>query len=104
MFRSASTETDLVEIDFPGPRETIVSTHYAIRVKASKASQVDVSIDGGLWQPCRFSVGYWWFDWSNIGAGAHEIRARARRNPGGCFESAPRRVVAKQDALFGGKP
>ncbi|MBI4375322.1 MAG: hypothetical protein HY549_02615 [Elusimicrobia bacterium] len=64
-------------IDYPREYERITSHHYTFRVKAPlNAEKVEVCVDGSPWQLCRYSAGYWWFDWSNYTSGEHEIVAR----------------------------
>ena len=46
------------------------------------AEQVEISIDGGVWQNCRLTSGYWWYDWSAIRPGRHTLVARMRTPDG----------------------
>lgn len=69
-------QTARVAIDFPCKEETIRSDHYTLRIGAAEEGQVEVSLDGGPWQPCRPAQGYWWFDWSGYGAGRHRAVAQ----------------------------
>lgn len=71
-------ETAPLALDYPQAREKIVSRHYTLRLTAyESAASVEVSINEGQWQPCRFSVGHWWYDWADYGSGKHTLRARA---------------------------
>ncbi|MEW6556935.1 MAG: hypothetical protein AB1349_06230 [Elusimicrobiota bacterium] len=71
-----AVETPYVLIDYPQENEVITSPTYTIRIGAnSSTNSVRVKIDTGDWSQCRQSVGYWWFDWANYPAGAHEIIA-----------------------------
>jgi hypothetical protein len=64
-------------IDYPKQDETVVGWEYTIRVSAPEdAASVDIAIDQGDWQACRYAVGFWWFDWSAFGKGEHEVVAR----------------------------
>ena len=76
-------------IDFPKQNEKIASRHYGMRVTAPAADEADVSINQGPWQPCRESVGHWWFDWTGFDAGEHEVIVRARMKGGRWLVSTP---------------
>ncbi len=68
--------TQYVGVDYPQVGEILTSPQYAIRISTSATEGVDISIDGKEWQPCRESVGFWWYDWSGFGAGVHTVVAR----------------------------
>lgn len=76
-------------LDYPKQYEHLVQGHYGTRITAPDADEVDVSVDQGPWQPCRESVGHWWFDWSADDAGEHEVIARARLTGGRWLVSTP---------------
>lgn len=77
-------------VDFPLQDETVLSSHYTFRLSApEKADSVDVSIDQGPWLACRKAEGFWWFDWSGFGDGAHELIARTPGKGGRFSMSAP---------------
>lgn len=86
MDENAHEEADLT-IDFPQEGEVITSSHYTIRISATEASDVEVSINEGPWQACRESAGYWWFDWSSYESGPHEIMARGVDREGDLIEA-----------------
>jgi len=66
-----------LSVDFPRQGERITSPTYAVRVTApADARVVEVSLDQGPWQPCRDSVGHWWYDWADYSSGEHEVIAR----------------------------
>jgi len=67
-----------VVVDHPQDGEIISGLHYAIRIGASDNGSVEISFDGGEWQPCRASAGYWWFDWGYFTPGIHDITVRLR--------------------------
>jgi hypothetical protein len=70
-------KTVKANIDYPQEEEAITSEHYTFRVKAPlNAEKVEVCIDGAPWQLCRYSSGFWWYDWSDYGSGEHEVVAR----------------------------
>jgi hypothetical protein len=67
----------IVVIDYPKNNEVIThKQHYAIRIGTPNQGIVEVSIDNGEFQKCRFSSGYWWYDWHNIPEGEHILVAR----------------------------
>ena len=71
------TKTVKASIDYPQEDETITSPHYTFRIKAPlNAEKVEVCVDGAPWQLCRYSSGFWWYDWSGYFSGEHEIVAR----------------------------
>lgn len=82
-----------VLIDYPLEGEIVVSHHYAIRVGASSAESVEVSIDGKAWQACRPAAGYWWFDWSGYNSGPHNVSARLSLGGKRYLKSAPRQLT-----------
>jgi hypothetical protein len=67
-----------VSIDFPAEGEGVQTNHYAVRVCAPGATEVELSIDGSAWTACRSAVGFFWYDWYPKEAGAHRLAARAR--------------------------
>ena len=79
-----------VTIDFPYEGESVFPGHYAIRISAETGDDVEVSVDGGAWEGCRESIGFYWFDWWGDHSGQHTIRARARAGKGRWAESEPR--------------
>lgn len=66
-----------ITIDYPKNGEVITyKAHYAIRVGTPNQGIVEISIDNSPFVQCRYSVGYWWYDWVNIPSGEHTIIAR----------------------------
>lgn len=66
-----------VAIDHPHEGERISSPHYTVRIRAPlNAEKVEVCVDGSPWQLCRYSAGYWWYDWIGFTTGDHEVVAR----------------------------
>lgn len=66
-----------IVIDYPKNNEVIThKTHYAIRIGTLNAGNVEISIDNSEFQKCRYSSGYWWYDWCNIPVGKHTLVAR----------------------------
>jgi len=83
--------SEYVLIDHPKNLETITSRDYSIRIAASDAVSLDISIDDAPWQGCRHSVGYWWFDWTNFTPGTHQLVARMHMKNGEYLISKRRR-------------
>ena len=74
--RKESTAAAKITVDYPQEREHIISRDYTFRIEAKGASQVEISIDDNVWQPCRQADGYWWYDWSGYMSGKHQALAR----------------------------
>lgn len=66
-----------VHLDHPGKGESVRPGHYAIRVGADGAEEVQIVIDAGSWVHCRPAVGYFWCDWWAV-PGEHRVAVRAR--------------------------
>ena len=65
-------------IDYPQNEETVYCGHYCFRLGSTKpCSAMQVSINGGEWQNCRYANGYWWFDWWNFNTGNFYLEAKA---------------------------
>ena len=80
-----------ISLDYPQAGETITASHYTLRLTVPEgAAYVEVSIDDSAWQPCRFSVGHWWYDWADYASGRHTLRARAMGQDG--VEASVKRV------------
>lgn len=71
-----------VVVDHPVDGEQLFPGHYAVRIAAEPEKVVEVSINGEEWQPCRASVGYYWYDWQAQGSGEVSIVARSRNGSG----------------------
>lgn len=82
-------------IDYPVASETLLGSEYVIRFGVGGADAVELSIDGSEWLPCRATSGYWWFDWSGITPGRHELVARMR-TPEGTWYRTPVRACTYQ--------
>ncbi|MDR1952419.1 MAG: hypothetical protein LBQ37_02750 [Elusimicrobiota bacterium] len=79
-------------IDYPIENEIISGLSYVLRIGASNDGYVEISINDGEWNPCRFSYGYWWFDWGYFKPGNYRIKARmADVNGNTVLESKERR-------------
>lgn len=72
-----------ITVAFPVEAEVISVPHYTVKVEAlPDTKQVEVSLDGQTWEPCREALGIWWFDWQGYKAGEYEVRARAVNGKG----------------------
>ena len=82
--KSVETKNEIpVFVEFPRENEMIMPvTHYGIRVASPSGTRVEISINGGTWNVCRFDTGHYWFDWFPTKPGAQKISARARLNDG----------------------
>lgn len=69
-------DSDAVAIEYPAAGETVWSDRYTLRIAAQLDGFVEAAMDGGPWQACRASDGYWWFDWSGYTPGRHEAAVR----------------------------
>jgi len=99
--REKGKDADLtILVNYPKPNETIIPPHYAFRVETKVCGSVEISIDGGTWQACRRSVGYWWFDWQCETPGRHKLVARVVSNGKKAAAISPRYFqVAKSAEL-----
>lgn len=85
-----------LSVDFPEHHEKITSPRYTIRIAAPEGfRKVEISIDRTGWQPCRYAVGYWWFDWSGYQNGRHELVARIQAPDGRTIALEPRRFFVE---------
>jgi hypothetical protein len=80
-------------IDHPLENERLFHSEYVIRLGVGGAEQVEISIDKGAWIPCRFTSGYWWYDWTNIPRGKHVLAARMRTAGGQWYRTPARTIV-----------
>ncbi|KAF0124177.1 MAG: hypothetical protein FD154_2478 [Elusimicrobia bacterium] len=79
-----------VTLDHPVNGEKVTSPGYTLRVgTVGDAESVEISIDEGAWQPCRYSVGYWWYDWGGYAEGGHQAEVRACLKNGKVFSDGP---------------
>lgn len=81
-----------VLLDHPQQGEKITAPHYTFRIGTSgDTERVEILIDQGHWQPCRHSVGYWWYDWSGYTGGRHQAVVKAQTKDGQVFTSELRK-------------
>ena len=77
-------------LDHPQQGEKISAPRYTFRIGAVGAiERVELSVNEGPWQPCRNSVGYWWYDWADYAAGRYQAAVRAQTKDGQVFTSEP---------------
>jgi hypothetical protein len=75
-------------LDHPQQGEKITAPRYTFRIGTLGAiARVELSLNEGPWQPCRHSVGYWWYDWSGYKAGRYQAVAKAWTKDGQVFVS-----------------
>lgn len=77
--KAKTAESIYVCIDYPQEKVRIDPGNYSVRISSAEGYKPEVSINGGKWQECRPSVGFWWFDWKGISRGSHTIEARIRK-------------------------
>lgn len=88
---------DSVRVAYPRESEIIEGFSYTIQVATiGQAVRVEVSIDHDAWQPCRESMGLWWFDWSGDSDGPHEVIARMHCDGGLITLSKPVQFVVNK--------
>jgi len=77
-------------LDHPQQGEKITAPRYTFRIGAVGAiERVEISLNEGPWQPCRHSVGYWWYDWADYAAGRYNAVVKAQTKDGQSFTSEP---------------
>ncbi|MHB2026644.1 MAG: hypothetical protein ACYCPQ_08425 [Elusimicrobiota bacterium] len=82
----------VVRVEYPGDGDVIAGSSYTFNITAMpEAEGVEISIDRGIWMPCRPALGRWWYDWSGFKKGDHELTARIRINGGALVNSVSRR-------------
>lgn len=82
-------------VDYPQEGEKLLGPTYVIRLGIGGADSVEIAIDKGPWQPCRFTAGYWWYDWDNIAQGKHTLVARMKTSDGKTYRTPPRSCAFK---------
>ena len=81
-----------LEIEYPASDETVASDHYTFRVSSTEPLiEAEISVDRGPWHPCRHACGFWWYDWTGYGSGAHQLAARGTMRDGRPVNSTLRR-------------
>src|SRR5687768_4447662 len=77
--RKAAASKLTVAIDYPREGDLVRPGHYAVRVDAVGADQLQLRLDGTDWIDCREAVGFFWYDWSPQKPGPVVLSARARK-------------------------
>ena len=81
--KTTINKNEYVVMDYPKNNETINSWYYAVKIGTGlNCEKVDISIDDKPWQACRYSNGYWWYDWTNYTPGSHQLIARMTKTNG----------------------
>lgn len=99
--KTATKETGTVKtagvravLDHPQQGEKINSSQYTFRAGTTgDVERVEISINQGPWQVCRYSVGYWWYDWSGYAAGRYQAAARAQTRDGRLLTTDPAKYL-----------
>lgn len=93
--------THVVTLDYPQQNEIIISKHYSFRISASEGVKtVAISIDGCEPVECRQAAGYFWYDWSEIEPGKHDVYLVAEFEDGTLIKTKVRRVAAQETILL----
>ena len=71
-----------VVVGYPKENEIINNPSYTIKIGVTGEGNVEISIDGGDWESCRQSEGFWWYDWANYPPGTHKVIVGLRDNKG----------------------
>lgn len=88
-------DTIHLSIDYPQENEKIVSNSYTFRVAAPvDAPKVELSVDGGEFQPMRQAAGFWWYDWA-VTVGRHQAVVRIHPEGAKPLTLQPRTFVAQ---------
>ena len=88
----AKASVECIKIDYPEEGEVIRSEQYTFRIStAVPALRVEISLNGGNWQSCRESAGYWWFDWKKEKTKPKALHARVHDTNGSVHISEMRR-------------
>ena len=64
-------------LDYPQKGKKITAPYYTFRIGTlGDIERVEISINQSSWQPCRYSAGYWWYDWSGYTEGRYQVVAK----------------------------
>lgn len=80
----------------PEKAEVVAASPYRITLSAAAdVARADVSVNEGPWEACRkVSANVWEYQWSNFGAGFHQVVARFQAEDGAAYKTGPRRFQA----------
>lgn len=87
-----------LSIRYPREGGLLTSGECEILVRAEAAARVEVCVDGGLWQACRFRRGVWSCGWSGCPSGEHLLVARMLDRQRRWFASPQRRFRVALEA------
>lgn len=77
-------------LDYPQPGEGITAPQYTFRAGTVGAvERVEISINQGPGQSCRYSTGYWWYDWAGYAPGRYQAEVKAFLKSGKSVASGP---------------
>ena len=89
--KKAPEPAPAVAVGYPRENEKVFPGHYAVRLTGYPGDQVQISINNGDWQDCRFAAGHFWFDWYPMKPGKYSLVARLKRGgKGKAVSSDPR--------------
>ncbi len=89
--KKVSVAAAAVSIEYPRENEKVMPGHYAVRVTGYPGDQVQLSINKGEFQDCRFGAGHFWFDWYPVKSGKYTLVARLKKGgKGKAVSSTPR--------------
>lgn len=95
---AVKTRSACAVLDHPQRGEKITAPQYTFRVGTlGDIARVVISIEKGSWQPCRYSIGYWWYDWAGYTEGRYQAEVRAWTKDGTVVASGP----SKFQVVFG---
>jgi hypothetical protein len=95
-FAFSKDSKEKITIDFPKEGEVISSSHYAFNISTNvPVAEIELSVNGGNWRPCREAVGKWWYDWSGYKSGTYAVHARSSLPDGRKIISSLRRFIVK---------
>ncbi|MDD5304965.1 MAG: hypothetical protein PHS14_17850 [Elusimicrobia bacterium] len=78
----ASDVAPEISVEHPGIGQRSYFPESEYQVLDSSIEGLELSIDGGAWQPCRRCDGCWSFDWTGYQSGRRQavVRVRPRRS------------------------
>ena len=56
---------------------------FALRIAGPTDGQLEVSIDGAAYRPCRYADGFWWHHWAGTLRGSHHMAVVIRSTASG---------------------
>jgi len=79
-----------VTLDYPQQGEKITTPGYSLRAgTVGDVEKVEISLNQGPWLACRYSVGYWWYDWCGYAEGRQQAEVRAYLRNGNTVSDGP---------------